>query len=96
MKPEEDEREKIEYNTLLKNVSEVLKTHAGREFIWCILDQCDIYGAQFTGNSTTFFNEGKRSIGVFLLEIMGEAEPLAYANLLKEKILEQQGAKNGK
>jgi hypothetical protein len=87
-------QEEIEYDDLLSEIRSLIKTKPGKDFIWYILGLCDIYEEQFTGNSRTFFNEGKRSIGIQILEILGEAEPLAYAELLAAKIKEQQGAKD--
>jgi hypothetical protein len=74
--------EEIQYDTLRHNTRELLKTRAGQDFVWFVLSICDIYGHHFTGNSTTFFNEGKRFVGLEVLALLEEVDPTAYARLL--------------
>ena len=74
--------EEIQYDTLRHNTRELLKTRAGQDFIWHVLSICDIYGHHFTGNSTTFFNEGKRYVGLEVLALLEDVDPAAYAQLL--------------
>lgn len=64
---------------------DLLKSYSGRSFIWRLLTQCGIYDSSFTGVDTlTFFNEGKRHIGLLLLEDIFEADPNAYTILRNE------------
>jgi hypothetical protein len=39
----------------------------GRLLFKFILDYCDVFKMTMTGNSWTFFNEGKRDVGLMLL-----------------------------
>jgi hypothetical protein len=57
----------------------------GRRFMARLLDLSGIDRNSFTGNSTTFYNEGARSLGVLLL---AEAKVVAwddYIAMLKEQ-----------
>jgi len=83
--------EEIEYDTLVSNTRELLKTRAGRDFIWHALSITDLYGDIFTGNSTTFYNEGKRSIGLQILELLEDVSSTAYAELLLLKQKQREG-----
>jgi len=74
-----------EYEVLVKNTAELLKYRGGRDFIWYILSLCNLYGDNFTGNSHTFYLEGKRSVGLELLQLLEDVSPGAYAELLLEK-----------
>ena len=77
--------EDVEYNLLKRNVQEVVKTRQGREVIWHILGLCNIYSDSFTGNSSTFYNEGRRSVGLQILQLLGDADPGIYPRLVLEK-----------
>lgn len=41
----------------------------GRMLFKFILDYCDVFKMTMTGNSWTFFNEGKRDVGLMLLSL---------------------------
>jgi hypothetical protein len=56
----------------------------GRRIVWRILEQAGVYRQTFTGNSETFFREGKRSIGLFVLAEVHEVSADAYVSMLKE------------
>ena len=77
--------EEIEYDTLVANTRELLKTKAGKDFIWYILSIANLYGDNFTGNSQTFYLEGKRSVGLEVLQLLEDVDKTAYARLLLDK-----------
>jgi len=83
--------EELEHHVLLENVREVLKTGAGKELIWNILAMCNLYGDNFTGNSQTFYLEGKRAVGLHILQLLEDADKTAYARLLLEKQKREEG-----
>jgi hypothetical protein len=85
-KPTEEEKE---YRILVKNTRELLKTRFGRDFVWHVLSLADLYGSQFSGNSTTFYNEGRRSVGIDVLQLLEDADPEAYPKLLLSKMKEK-------
>ena len=78
-------RDEREYDVLLANVREVLKTSHGRDVVWHILGLAGIYSDAFTGNSTTFYNEGKRAVGLQVMQLLDDADLTIYPRLLKEK-----------
>jgi hypothetical protein len=49
-----------------KNLRTMLKTKQGRWFFTYILEMSGYVAETFTGNSHTFYNEGRRSIGIEL------------------------------
>ena len=57
----------------------------GRRFVWRLLAEAGVYRTSFTGNSTTFFNEGKRNLGLLLVGEIHELTPDAYGLMLKEQ-----------
>lgn len=67
-----------------EDMRSVLGTIQGRRLIWRYLKECRIFEVSFTGNSTTFFNEGMRNIGLKILSDINEADPGAYNKMLSE------------
>lgn len=64
----------------------LLQNYNARSFYWRLLSECGIYKRSFTGDNVTFFNEGKRHIGLWLLEELFEASPEAYAQMQSEAL----------
>lgn len=52
----------------------------GRRVMFDLLSRAGIYTSSFTGNSETFFREGRRSLG---LEYLKEIEGLAFDGFVK-------------
>lgn len=68
----------------LLDVRYLLDSKQGRRFLWRYLEQCGIFRTSFTGNSQTFFNEGKRNIGLMLMSDITEANPERYLDMMRE------------
>jgi len=91
----EEREDRIEQELLLANLTTVINTKPGRKIIWHILGLCGIYDSSFTGNSSTFYNEGKRDVGLDIHQLMEDADPLMYAKLLLAENTERLGENNG-
>lgn len=48
-------------------LKDILSSDSGRWFLMRLLDNSHVLGSCFTGNSTTFFNEGRREVGLQIL-----------------------------
>lgn len=77
--------EEQEYDILKQNFKKLLETETGQSIIWHVLSFCNLYGESFTGDSQTFYMEGKRAIGLEILQFMEDADKLAYPKLLLAK-----------
>ena len=53
-------------------LNHVLSTELGRWVFCRLLDRTDILKQSFTGNSETFFNEGKRKVGLAYMNMLGQ------------------------
>lgn len=53
-------------------LNHVLSTELGRWFFCRLLDRTNILKQSFTGNSETFFNEGKRKVGLAYMNMLGQ------------------------
>jgi hypothetical protein len=62
----------------------VMSTREGRRYVWWLLDQCGVFRTSFTGNSTTFFNEGQRNVGLILMGDVNAACPEQYLVMINE------------
>jgi len=73
-----------------EDLSKTLNNPAGRRVLWRILEQSKLLAPDmFTGNSTTFYNLGKRDLGLWLYnEIMG-SEPKAFITMMEVRLEEE-------
>lgn len=85
----EDARAESEKQGLLKrrnDLKTLLSTDFGKGVIWDIMSRCDIFGVSHTGNSQTYFKEGRRSIGLELLAEVIAADPKAWIEIQSDRI----------
>lgn len=75
---------KLERQRETLDLQAILDKPGGRKFMWRLLQECGVYRTSFTGNSATFYNEGKRAVGLFVLNEIMEASPEAYLLMQKE------------
>lgn len=76
----------------IEDMKQLLNTRFGRHVLWRILSQCGVYKLSFTGNSTTFFNEGHRDIGNYIINEISEADKKAYPMMMLEQVDEELNA----
>jgi len=85
-------KEKNRRDTELDDLRQLLKTKWGRRLIWRVLEKAGIHRTSFTGNSTTFFNEGQRNIGLWLESEVTDADTNGYLQMIKENNKGEQNA----
>ena len=52
----------------------VLDTYEGRAVFWRLLSKCGMYKDSMTGDNRTFYYEGRRSIGLDVIEMIAEVD----------------------
>lgn len=58
----------VKYKELRKDYRDLfLGSAAGKRVLSDLLNACGVFETSFTGNSRTFYNEGRREIGIILL-----------------------------
>lgn len=67
----------------LARFQRVMNSEDGRAFVWRILSSAGVYRTSMTGNSYTFFNEGRRSLGLELMADIHEM-PEQYHLMIRE------------
>lgn len=68
----------------IEDVREVMDLPAGRRLVWRVLGEARIFRSCFTGNSKTFFLEGKRDIGLFILREIMDICPERFGQMQAE------------
>lgn len=81
-----ERREKRAREQAQADLREVMGTPAGRRVVWRLLERCRLFSTSFTGNSETFFREGERSVGLWLLQELEALAPEAFATMWAEQI----------
>lgn len=64
----------------------VLATPAGRRVLMRTIDNAGVFLRSFTGDSETFFREGRRSVGLDMIEAIENVQPGAFATLQQEAL----------
>lgn len=83
-----------ELDRLRLATANLLNSNDGKLFICAVLDQTGTFTSSFTGNSSTFFLEGKRFVGLYIYQLLMLADPLALQKLLEFR-RDQEALKNG-
>lgn len=68
----------------LENLRVLLSTPQGKEFVWGVLEFCGIFKDSMTGSSMTFYNEGRRSVGLKVLADVTKASPQAFVQMMMD------------
>jgi len=63
------------------NIRALVKTRPGRELVWEVLGMCDL-----NTPGASKYQAGKRQVGLDLLQILEDADPTIYPNLILENI----------
>ena len=62
----------------------LMSSTQGRRIVWRLMDKAGVYRTSFTGNSETFFKEGMRNMGLFIVAEIQAHSPDSYALMLTE------------
>ena len=66
------------------DLEKVLESEPGRRFLWYLMHRAHVFRSSFTGNSETFFREGERSVGLFVLAGVLDVGPEVFGKMQKE------------
>lgn len=81
---ERGKKKESERDQQLNDLRHILASPQGRRFYWRKLSDCGVFKTSFTGNSTTFFNEGMRNVGLGMMTDLMDADPQAYITMMNE------------
>lgn len=84
-------REELKRSQLAADLGTVLETDAGRRVMRdLIFDACNVEACTFTGNSSGYFEEGKRWVGTRLLRAIKTSQPSLYLRMVQEEVNDEQ------
>lgn len=74
----------------------LLNNPDGKLLLFRLIEETGVFASSFTGNSTTFYNEGRRSVGLGLYRLLMTADPLALQKLVdfRREELKQEDSRN--
>ena len=62
--------QKLRNESLLLSYKSVMNSPDGKRVLWDILSVCGVFNLSMTGNSWTYFNEGQRKIGLYIMTML--------------------------
>jgi len=69
---------------LLGDYAETFKSAHGRRVLVDLLKQCFFLSSTFTGNSSTFKNEGKREVALYIISAVMKTDPDVITKVLHD------------
>ncbi len=63
-------KQKLKNESLLRAYQVMMKDPSGKQVLWDLLSMCGVFQLSMTGNSWTYFNEGKTSVGLYLMTML--------------------------
>ena len=70
----------------LADLREVMSTPAGRRVMWKLLSIAKMFSPCFTGNSRTYYNEGRREMMLPLYDDLLKADDLLFFKMRRENM----------
>lgn len=91
-----DEQARRRNERMQSDIRHVVKTPEGRRFYWLVLERCLIFHTTFVDGDAhgTSKNEGRRQIGLGLLEDLMQAKPDAFTQMQRESASEKKQEKD--
>lgn len=83
----EKTQEQLDREQYEADIKKLMSEHYGRRIMWSIIASTGMYRASFTGNSSTFFREGERNVGIRLTRDLQHLAPKEYMRMWQENVL---------
>ena len=77
----------LDAETYEQDIQQLMGERWGRRLMWRMLAMTGLYQSSFTGNSTTFFREGGRNVGLRLTRELQAYCPKRYMEMWAENAL---------
>jgi hypothetical protein len=83
---DDEVKDELEHKQLLLDVQRTFDSQHGRRVFRHLMERCHVFHTTFTGNSKTFFLEGERNIGLYLLGLREMASEEGLEKLKEEAL----------
>lgn len=82
----EERRLAREHQAALADLRAVLALAEGRRWLWRLLAHAELFRSSFDADNParTAYREGRRGVGLWLLDEMAQADPAAFPSLVAE------------
>lgn len=68
---------------LRNDISNIVQTESGRRLLWWLLSLTGVYLPSYTGNSDTYFNEGRRAVGLEIMHRLVSVAPGVFEDMIR-------------
>lgn len=82
---EQVEAEKLRAMQEAADIEWLMGDARGRRIVWGLLSVSGVFRTSYTGDNGTFFNEGKRNIGLVYMAKVNDVCPEKYGDMLMEQ-----------
>jgi hypothetical protein len=65
--------QKYDRDIQLEDIREVMRSAAGRRFMWRVLEKCGTFGSIWHASAAIHYNAGQQDIGHFIMSEIAEA-----------------------
>lgn len=90
-------KKKLKVASFDDNLHAMLQTKAGQSVLWEIINRTGLVAPDlFTGNSTTFYNMGKRDLGVELYNDIMAVDPRKFIEMQLKQLDEEKEEDHGR
>jgi hypothetical protein len=67
---------------LRNDISMLVSTLPGQRFLWWLLSITGVFLPSYTGNSDTYFNEGRRAVGLEVMHRLATVAPQRFLEMI--------------
>lgn len=82
--PQRTSDPKLRAQVEANDIKWLMSSKQGRRIAARLIEKAGVYRTSFTGNSETFFKEGMRNMGLFIVAEVMQHSPEAFALMLTE------------
>lgn len=87
---QQKKKSKLQQERELEELRQLLEKPSHRAFLWRVLSQCGVYQTNSSPEQGVMaFREGRRSVGLWLIEQMLTAMPASYAIMREEAAIRE-------
>ena len=78
-----DEKRKLKKKKEIEDLKKVLSTEEGKNVLYKIVSRSKFFELSFTGNVSTYFNEGQREVGRQIMNDISQVSPEHLADFVE-------------
>lgn len=72
-----------EIELFAEDIGRISDSDCGKRFLWWLFEESKVFETCYTGNSDTYYAEGKRDLGLKVLHLLTSVRPEAMLAMIK-------------